>query len=240
VQGANAASQSFTVTNSGGGTLSYSISDDQAWLSCSPASWTSTGEADIITVTYSTSALAVGPYTATITVSGAPAASQTIAVALTVTKPGKLKVSAAALSASCKVGANPAAASFTVANEGVGTLGYALADGSAWMDCTPGSGDVTAELDAVAVNFSASSLAAGTYSGAITVTAADAENSPVTIPVTLKVTTSGGGGGGGGGGGCSLAAGPVSTSSVLGWLVPYLGLAAAYALSRLTRRRRAQ
>ena len=97
-----------------------------------------------------------------------------------------------------------------------------------------------AEVDAVAVNFSASSLAAGTYSGAITVTAADAENSPVTIPVTLKVTKASGGGGGGGGGGCSLAAGPAGASGALGWLVPYLGLAAAYALSRLTRRRRAK
>jgi hypothetical protein len=40
------------------------------------------------------------------------------------------------------------------------------------------------------------------------------------------------------GGGCSLAAGPVSTSGALGWLLPYLGLGLGYLLSRASRRQR--
>ncbi|HPD32128.1 MAG TPA: fibronectin type III domain-containing protein [Phycisphaerae bacterium] len=92
-QGGNAAGQTFTVANSGTGVLNYSISDNVSWLSCSPASGTSTGEQDTITVTYSTSGLSAGTYYGTITVSDPNASNspQTIAVTLTV-NPAKLTV----------------------------------------------------------------------------------------------------------------------------------------------------
>src|SRR5207244_10066646 len=93
-QGQNAASQSFDVWDAGGGTLSYSISDDAAWLSVNPASGTSSGERDTIQVLYTTSDLSAGTYNATITVTGAavvggPLAGspQTILVTLTVNPP---------------------------------------------------------------------------------------------------------------------------------------------------------
>ncbi|MDM8007429.1 MAG: DUF5010 C-terminal domain-containing protein [Phycisphaerae bacterium] len=84
--GSNASSQTFTVANSGGGTLSYTITDNVSWLSCSPTSGTSTGEADTITVTYATSGLSAGTYYGTITISDPNASNnpQTIAVTLTV------------------------------------------------------------------------------------------------------------------------------------------------------------
>ena len=88
-QGSNAASQTFTVQNTGGGMLSYTISDNVTWLACSPAGGTSTGEADTITVTYTTSSLSAGTYNGTITVSDPNATNnpQTIAVTLTVSTP---------------------------------------------------------------------------------------------------------------------------------------------------------
>jgi len=88
-QGANAAGQSFTVRNSGGGTIDWSVSDNAGWLSCSPSSGSSTGESDTVEVTYSTSGLAAGTYNATVTVTapGATNTPQTIAVTLTVNSP---------------------------------------------------------------------------------------------------------------------------------------------------------
>jgi hypothetical protein len=71
-QGQNAAAQSFTLRNSGGGTLSYAVGDDQPWLSVSPTSGTSAGESDTIAVSFSSSALPVGTHTATITASARP------------------------------------------------------------------------------------------------------------------------------------------------------------------------
>ena len=72
-EGSNASSQNFTVQNTGGGTLSYTISDNRSWLSCTPSSGSSTGEQDSITVNYSTSGLVAGSYSGTITVTDANA-----------------------------------------------------------------------------------------------------------------------------------------------------------------------
>jgi hypothetical protein len=89
IQGSNASSQSFEVWNAGSGTLSYTISDNVGWLSCSPASATSSGEHDNVNVNYSTTGLAAGTYNATITISasGASNSPQTVGVTLTVAQP---------------------------------------------------------------------------------------------------------------------------------------------------------
>lgn len=85
-QGQNAADQTFTVQNTGSGTLSYSIGDNVNWLACSPNSGTSTGESDTITVSYATSGLAPGTYNGTITIADPNATNnpQTITVTLTI------------------------------------------------------------------------------------------------------------------------------------------------------------
>ncbi|MDM8007370.1 MAG: carboxypeptidase regulatory-like domain-containing protein, partial [Phycisphaerae bacterium] len=89
-QGSSPANQTFEVANTGGGTLSYSISDNVTWLSCSPTSGTSTGEVDTITVNYSTASLTAGTYNATITISDPNATNnpQTIAVTVTINPSG--------------------------------------------------------------------------------------------------------------------------------------------------------
>jgi len=235
----NAASQSFEVWNAGGGTLDYSISDDASWLSVSPASGASTGEQDTVSVDYSTSALAAGTYTATITVSdpGAANSPRTIAVTLTVYKPGKISKSVAALSASATQGTSPAAQSFAVWNSGEDVMVYTLSDDAGWLSVSPSSGDSAGEQDSITVNYSASSLAAGTYAATITIASPDAENSPVQIPVTLVVSASSGKkkGGGGGGGSCALASAPASAGDAAAWGFPYLLVAALWVLSRLRR-----
>jgi len=85
-QGSNADAQTFTVQNDGGGMLNYSIGVNQTWLAVTPASGTSTGEADTITVSYTTAALTAGTHNATITVTDPTATNnpQTIAVILSV------------------------------------------------------------------------------------------------------------------------------------------------------------
>jgi len=85
-KGDNLASQTFTVSNGGGGTLTYTIAENVGWLSVNSTGGTSTGEEDSVTITYATEGLWVGSYSGTITVS-APAAtppSMTVVVELTV------------------------------------------------------------------------------------------------------------------------------------------------------------
>jgi outer membrane protein assembly factor BamB len=189
-QGQNAANQSFTVRNTGGGTLSYTITQDQTWFSCTPASGTSTGETDTLTVNYATSGLVVGTYTGTITVTapGATGSPRTIAVSLTVTPNSPiLSVSPASLSPSCQQGQNAAKQSFTVQNTGVGTLSYTITKDQPWFSCTPTIGISTGEQDIIVVNYATKGLAVGTYTGTITVTAPGVTGSPRTIALMLTV-----------------------------------------------------
>jgi hypothetical protein len=92
-QGQSLAGDTFTVWNSGGGTLAYSITDNVTgagdWLSETPVSGTATTETDTIAVHYSTSGLAQGTYPATITISDPNSTNKTatIAVSLTVGPP---------------------------------------------------------------------------------------------------------------------------------------------------------
>ena len=87
-QGMNAASGSFTVTNSGGETLAYTISDTNDdeidWISLEPTEGVSTGEADKIAIAFATSGLANGRSEGTIGVSagGATNSPQSILVVL--------------------------------------------------------------------------------------------------------------------------------------------------------------
>ncbi|GMU24655.1 MAG: hypothetical protein AMXMBFR13_47290 [Phycisphaerae bacterium] len=88
-QGHNLPDVTFTVQNTGGGTLSYSVSESSSWLSVSPTAGTSTGEPDTITIDYSTAGLVLGTHTATIALSDAAASNspQTLSVEITVVEP---------------------------------------------------------------------------------------------------------------------------------------------------------
>jgi Peptidase family M23/Viral BACON domain len=78
-------SSSFTVRNSGGGMLSYSISSSSAWMSVSPSYGTSTGESDSISVNFNTSSYSPQTLYGSLTVNGGSAGSQTISVQVTIT-----------------------------------------------------------------------------------------------------------------------------------------------------------
>jgi hypothetical protein len=85
LSGSSPANTSFTVRNSGAGTLNYTVSSNQSWVSVSPTGGTNTGATDPITVSFATSRLAVGNYSAQLTVYASGAGSQTITVHLAVT-----------------------------------------------------------------------------------------------------------------------------------------------------------
>ncbi|GMU23492.1 MAG: hypothetical protein AMXMBFR13_35700 [Phycisphaerae bacterium] len=192
-QGVNATNQTFTVANSGAGTLSYSVSDNVSWLSCTPTSGTSTGEQDTITVSYTSSGLTAGTYNGTITISDPNATNnpQTIAVTLTVNPPPpNIERSPATLAPSCTQGSNASNQTFTVQNTGGGTLSYAISDNQAWLSCSPSSGTSTGEADTITVSYTTSGLSAGTHNATITISDPNATNNPQTIAVTLTVNPS--------------------------------------------------
>ena len=78
--GTTANSKTFTISNSGGGTLNWSVTDNRAWMSVSPTSGQNSGT---VTVTVSRSGLSAGTYTGTITVSDANATNSPRTVSVT-------------------------------------------------------------------------------------------------------------------------------------------------------------
>ena len=92
-----------------------------------------------------------------------------------------------AINVQCDLGTDPADYVFYVYNEAGGTLSYTISNAESWLAHAPSSGALTTENDEITVTFSASGLLSGTYTDEITITAAGASNTPLTIPVTLTV-----------------------------------------------------
>jgi glucose/arabinose dehydrogenase len=84
VQGGTAVSQTLAVANAGSGTLTFSVSDDAAWLTASPGSG---GTPANVTLTADPTGLDPGTYTATVTVSAPGVPAKTLSVTLTITAP---------------------------------------------------------------------------------------------------------------------------------------------------------
>jgi len=179
--GANPTTQTLIISNAGGGTLTWTASDNATWLTVSPASGTGNGT---VTVSATLSSLATGSHSGTITLSAAGAATVTVPVTFTVTAAPAIGASPSSLSFTAKQGgSNPAAQTLTISNSGGGTLTWTASDNATWLTVSPASGTGNGT---VTVSATLSSLATGSHSGTITLNATSA--SAVTIPVTFTVT----------------------------------------------------
>lgn len=85
IGGTNPAAKTFNLTNTGGGTLSWTVSDNATWVQLTPASGTTTTETDPISASVTLSGLAAGTYNAiiTVTAAGSTNSPQQIPVSLT-------------------------------------------------------------------------------------------------------------------------------------------------------------
>jgi hypothetical protein len=164
-------------TNPGGSSVSSS------WLSISPSAGSSPST---INVTLDPSKLTPGIYTGAISVTSTSpnVAPQSIPVVLTITG-GPISASSSSLTFS-QVNSGAAPASQTIQITGVpdgatvSATGTILS-GANWLTVTTSGGTIT-------VSAKGGSLPVGTYSGVVTVSVGGASNSPLYIPVILKVT----------------------------------------------------
>jgi len=190
--GANPPTQSFRLYRWGTGTLNWEVTDDADWLTCSPSSGTNSGEYDTIAMSVDITGLGAGTHTGTITVSD-PAAfnsPRTLDVSLELAAPVTIERNPATLSFTGMQGEGFLTdQTFTVRNSGSGTLNWSVADNADWLTLTPTSGDSTGEEDTVTARaYVSPGRAPGTHNGTITISDANAANSPQTIAVSLEVT----------------------------------------------------
>ena len=164
----------FDITNCGSGTLTWSVNDDQPWISMGPTSGTTTTETDTVTVTIDTTGLTCdAEYTGTITVnSDGGIKTGTIrvyvpcaAVPTLCTDPDPL---------SHDFGNVPSGETrtwtFDITNCGSGTLTWSVNDDQPWISMGPTSGTTTTETDTVTVTIDTTGLTCDAeYTGTITV-----------------------------------------------------------------------
>jgi len=186
----------------------YVLNDSFGWVSVSNASGVSTGDQKTVTVSYTTTGLVAGVYTAQLMVAGADVATGEAAtngplrVGLTLTVRGSLpvlKTDVTSLSQTVLenyVGTN----SFSVWNEGGlprGGMRYTVTPEASWITVSPATGAVTNNVNSVRVvsGTTGTTLPPGVYHGNLVVDAFDAHagtratGAPLSIPLTLTVTS---------------------------------------------------
>lgn len=107
---------------------------------------------------------------------------------LGVTNPPSVRATCVSIAARANFGQNPLSQSFQVYNEGEGNLYFTVTSNQPWLLVSPGSGYATHVGETFTVSFNATSLAAGTYNGTLTINAPDQSPAvPLNIAVTLTV-----------------------------------------------------
>lgn len=171
--------------------MNYTISTNVLWLSVSPSSGSSTGEHDFVTVSFDTAGLAAGSHTGIIIVASAEAANspQTITVLLDVYQPPPtIESSQTTVTIPVLYGTRPANREIEVWNGETNTvMNYTVAVNQPWMAASPESGASTGEHDSLVIQCYSEELAVGIHTGKITITSAEASNSPKVIDVVLDV-----------------------------------------------------
>jgi hypothetical protein len=182
--GTNPATQTVTISNTGGGTLSWSASDNATWLTASPTSGTGNGT---VTLSVITGTLATGSYSGTVTLSGATGVTPvTVPVTFTLTAAPNISLNPSSLTYAATQGAaNPTNQTVSLANTG-GTLNWTVSDSASWLSVSPASGSSSSTLT-TAVN--TSGLAGGTYNGTITVSATGSSSKTVAVTLTVGAPT---------------------------------------------------
>ncbi|MES3033902.1 MAG: Ig-like domain-containing protein [Gemmatimonadota bacterium] len=192
--GANPAAQPISITNGAGGTLSglgtsIAYTSGTGWLS---ATLNTTTAPATLTLQPTTGALAVGTYTATVSVASAVAGNspRTVAVTFTVSAGPVIAVTPTSLTFASLTTASPASQTVAVSNGGGGTLTGL----SAAVEYVSGSGWLTASLNTTAapatltVQPAVGSLAVGTYTANVRLSSSVAGVASVLVPVTYNVT----------------------------------------------------
>jgi minor extracellular protease Epr len=192
IQAGNSApntSVAVTLTGDNAGTTNWSATDNASWTSITTGSGTGSGT---LAWNRTTTALGVGTYVDTITVSASGAVNSPVKVydTLHVTAapvPVTIAVSPSARSATIQAGGSAPNTSVAVTLSGndAGTTNWSATHKASWTSITTGSGTGSGTL---AWSRSTSTLAVGTYVDTFTVSASGAVNSPVLVFDTLHVT----------------------------------------------------
>lgn len=197
LSGLNPTPRTFTVTNSGGGTLSWSATDNTGWLSLSPSSGSLGGsQAQTVTASVASANLEPGTYQATITVRDPDAGNspQTLPVTLVVGQRALFDIDPTSLSFTALEGTDAWEKYITLTNVGQRTLFWTATWPASWLNVEPRTGALWYMPDPgvglstqLTAYINSAELNPGDYQTTVTFTDPEAGNSPQTVSVNLTV-----------------------------------------------------
>ncbi|MBI4556266.1 MAG: hypothetical protein HY706_01665 [Candidatus Hydrogenedentes bacterium] len=157
--------KTFDIRNTGSGTLSWNITESLNWVTLSAITGTTTSETDTITVTIDRTGQIPGPLTGTISITS-NGGNQDVTLSATVPGPTPdLVVNPLSFDFST----NRTLDTFTIRNDGSGTLNWTITDDADWLTLSATAGDTTTEIETITATVDRTGLDAGTYTGQITV-----------------------------------------------------------------------
>lgn len=185
------APQAFEIRNVGSGEIVWEVSADEAWVSVSPTTGSSTDEGDIVTTEVSIEGLEPGTYTATITVTGtADNSPQTVLVRLDLAErpPAVIEVTPVSLDFATVEGeGDPDPQNLSIRNTGGRPMTWHVVSDAPWLSVVPQTDTNDGEQDVVEVTVDTSNVSPGTHWATLTVTAEEASNSPQVVQVKLYI-----------------------------------------------------
>jgi len=160
-------SDTFEIWNSGGQTLTYSISESLSWISISPTSGSSTGEHDTITVTVSNTGSMSGYYDGYLYITS-DGGSGSLYLEITITDPD-LCTSTTVIDFGSHNAGWTGCDTFDIWNCGTGELTYSISESISWISVCPTGGSSTGEHDTITVTVSDTGSMSGYYDGFLSV-----------------------------------------------------------------------
>jgi hypothetical protein len=193
--------QTFRVRASGAGSINYTISEDEDWLSVSPTQGFSSGEWNTVTVSVNSHDLNDGTYNGKITITDPDAYNNPVDVGVTLTigeggggggggddqNPSFLETDKVNMEFKMEEGVNPPSQTFNLRATGGKSLKYSISTPTPWLSVSPNKGTVTSTWVPISVSVEADNKKPGKSKGRIDITAAGASNKvKVTVYLTIE------------------------------------------------------
>lgn len=183
----------LTIANTGGGVMEWHATADADWITLGATDGKLSGEHPPIQllVWVETEDLEAGGYQGTITISSPNAQGSPVHVSVTLTLSAspRLEVTPTSLSFEAEEGGvNPEPQTITIKNSGGGILTWEAATDDDWLTLGARSGSLLGgQSTEVLVLVDTSNLSAGDYEAKITISSPQAQNSPITVRVSLHL-----------------------------------------------------
>ncbi len=175
--GSETTTLALDITNTGKGSLQWSVSEEIDWLSCQPDKGTTTNESSSVVFKVSRDRLERGHYSETIVISS-NGGSLTIPVTVSVES-----INIAVEPDELDFGTLTSSLQLTLKNTGSGTKSYKVESSKSWLALSKTSGAIT-ETDYITAIVAREGLSAGKYDATITIST---DGGNIVIPVKMEV-----------------------------------------------------